>query len=383
LDSAEAPDDAFKPKGYNIRPIGPLAPPFGFIATHRYRVTSSSERCFGYLAASPPTAGTQIAALAMVRVNPMPKHMFFCSMLMLTFLASTAAAQVAEGGYTPHRVFNSNEGTFNDFEMMLADLAKADVVFVGEEHDDPATHRLELAILEGLARRRRSIIIAMEMFERDTQAAVDDYLAGRINESEFLRISRPWPNYATDYRPLVEFARMKGWHVIAANVPRKYASQVARGGTSVLDQLPQAERDLVAVQISAPRDDYFKRFEEAMGAHPIGTGGNTSDLEAREMMDRFYLAQCVKDDTMAESIARAYNGSMEPKPLIVHFNGAFHSDYRLGTVARVRTRLEQARVAVVSIVPQEQLDSIDAAEYRERGDYIVFALHQTQPDNKH
>jgi uncharacterized iron-regulated protein len=101
------------------------------------------------------------------------------------------------------------------------------------------------------------------------------------------------------------------------------------------------------------------------------------------MMERFYLAQCVKDDTMAESIARAYNGRMEPKPLIVHFNGAFHSDYRLGTAARVRSRVEKARVAVVSIVPQEQLDSIEAGEYRKRGDYIVFALQQTQPDDKH
>src|SRR5215510_13830146 len=114
----------------------------------------------------------------------MPKHIFFCSMLILTFLASTQAAQVSECGYTPHRVFNSNDGTFNDFEMMVADLAKADVVFVGEEHDDPATHHLELAILEGLARRRRPIIVSMEMFERDTQPAVDAYLAGRINEPE-------------------------------------------------------------------------------------------------------------------------------------------------------------------------------------------------------
>jgi uncharacterized iron-regulated protein len=120
-----------------------------------------------------------------------------------------------------------------------------------------------------------------------------------------------------------------------------------------------------------------------MSAHPIGTGGNKSEAEEREMTERFYLAQCVKDDTMAESIARAYDSSMEPKPLIVHFNGAFHSDYRLGTAARVRTRLEKVRVAVVAIVPQEQLDSIEADEYRGRGDYIVFTLHQTQPDDKH
>lgn len=303
-------------------------------------------------------------------------------MLMLMFLASPEAAQVSDCGYTPHRVFNSGDDRFSDFEMMMADLAKADVVLVGEEHDDPATHHLELAILEGLARRRGSIIVSMEMFERDTQPALDDYLAGRINESEFLKTSRPWPNYATDYRPLVEFAKIKGWHVIAANVPRRYASEVARGGSSVLDTLPQAEREFVAAEISAPKDDYFKRFAEAMGAHPVGTAGNTSAAGQRDMMDRFYLAQCVKDDTMAESIARAYNSSPEPKPLIVHFNGAFHSDYQLGTAARVRARLEKARVAVVSIVPQEQLDSIEAAEYRERGDYIVFTLHETQPDDK-
>jgi uncharacterized iron-regulated protein len=223
----------------------------------------------------------------------------------------------------------------------------------------------------------------MEMFDRDTQSAVDDYLAGRINESEFLKISRPWPNYATDYRPLVEFAKRKGWHVIAGNVPRKYAAQVARGGASVLDTLPPAERDFVAAEISAPQDDYFKRFVAAMGAHPIGTAGNTSLAEEREMTERFYLAQCVKDDTMAESIARAYDTSMEPRPLIVQFNGTFHSDYRLGTAARVRTRLEKARVVVVSIVPQAQLDSIEADDYRERGDYIVFTLHQAQPDDKH
>ena len=310
----------------------------------------------------------------------MDKHVLCGSMLILTFLASPRAEQVSECGYTPHRVFNSADETFSDFETMLGSLAKADVVFVGEQHDDPATHRLELALLEGLARRRNSIIVAMEMFERDTQPAMDDYLAGRITESEFLQISRPWSNYATDYRPLVELAKMKGWRVVAGNVPRKYASQVARGGTSALDKVPQTERDLLAGEISAPKDDYFERFAEAMSAHPRSNGENKSEAAGREITERFYFAQCVKDDTMAESIAEAYNRSMEPKPLIVHFNGAFHSDYRLGTAARVRTRLEHARVAVVSILPQEQLDSIEVDDYRGRADYVVFALQQTQPD---
>ena len=128
-------------------------------------------------------------------------------------------------GYTPERVFDSNRKAFTDFESMLADLSYADVVFVGEQHDDPNTHRLELAVLDGLARRRGNIILSLEMFERDVQAVLDDYLADRMTEEAFLKASRPWPRYQTDYRPLVEFAKRRGWSVVAANVPRPPAKR--------------------------------------------------------------------------------------------------------------------------------------------------------------
>ena len=93
-------------------------------------------------------------------------------------------------GYVPHRVYKSGDKRFSDFEAMLAELSRVDVAFVGEQHNDPATHRIERAILEGLARRRGNVIVAMEMFERDTQGPLDDYLAGRLSEEEFLNASR-------------------------------------------------------------------------------------------------------------------------------------------------------------------------------------------------
>jgi len=103
--------------------------------------------------------------------------------------------------------------------VMLADLSKADVVLIGEQHDDRNTHRLELAVLEGLMRRRGQLTLSLEMFERDAQQPLSAYLAGNLGEDEFLQQSRPWPRYATDYRPMIEFARAHGWPVIAANVP--------------------------------------------------------------------------------------------------------------------------------------------------------------------
>src|ERR1035437_8259771 len=104
--------------------------------------------------------------------------------------------------YVPNRVWDTKHKRFIAFESMLAD-----VLFLGEQRDDPATHRLEAATLEGLARRRGSVVLAMEMFERDVQPSLDDYLAGRSTEGDFLARSRPWPRYRADYRPLVEFAR--------------------------------------------------------------------------------------------------------------------------------------------------------------------------------
>ena len=295
-------------------------------------------------------------------------------------------------GYTPHRVYKSGDKRFSDFEAMLAEIARADVALVGEQHNDPATHHIERAILEGLARRRGNVIVAMEMFERDTQASLDEYLAGRLNEEDFLKNSRPWPNYMSDYRPLVEFARAHGWKVVASNTPRRMAVQVSREGLSAARPDSEAERKLIAAEFSCPMDDYFKRFTEAMSnGHPHSEAAQKQGEEEKQIdkkeeeqrravLERFYYAQCVKDETMSESIANALangpNGQdgAQIRPLVVHFNGQFHSDYRLGTASRAVRRLPKANVKVISVIPVENLDTINPDEYRKRGDYIIFTL---------
>lgn len=148
----------------------------------------------------------------------------------LALLIVAGAVTVSAQSYVPQRVFDSATGQFTDFESMVAVLSKADVVFVGEQHDDPNTHRLERALLEGLARRRGDIILSLEMFERDVQGRLDQLRAGTLPEAEFLASSRPWPRYATDYKPLVDLALERKWPVIAANIPRPIASEISKAG---------------------------------------------------------------------------------------------------------------------------------------------------------
>ena len=276
-------------------------------------------------------------------------------------------APPAPSSYVPVRVYDTKAGAFVDFEVMLVSAAKADVIFVGEQHNDSNTHRLEAALVDGLDRRKIRPVVSLEMFERDVQPVIDSYVSGRASEDELLKTARPWPRYVTDYRPLVEAAKQRGWPVVAANVPRRIASAVAKSGKDAIAQLPEADRLFVARDLDCPRDTYFDRFAATMTGHPGAT--QTAD-EKQAMTERYYWAQCVKDETMAESIVAALEKSGGP---LVHYNGAFHSDFGLGTAERVRRRAPARRVVVISMLPVADLDTLTpAGEDLKRADYLVY-----------
>jgi len=303
--------------------------------------------------------------------------------LGLSFLVTACAgarrapvtAPTADGvPITTRRVVSGATGQTVPFAQMADAAAKVDVVFFGEAHDDEETHRAELALLAAVGERRTKVVLSLEMFERDVQPVLDSYLAGRITEAEFREQSRPWPNYAADYRPMLELARAKGWPVIAANVPRRLASMVSRRGLASLDSLPPADRALAARDIECPKDQYYRNFVDVMGGGHGGAAGSDGAAGSMDaMMDQFYQAQCLKDETMAESIvaARAKAGT---DAIVVHVTGAFHSDQGLGTVSRVTRRSSGVKGLVVSAVPTADPAREPAAEYLARGQFIIFAL---------
>ncbi|HUF28431.1 MAG TPA: ChaN family lipoprotein [Gemmatimonadaceae bacterium] len=256
---------------------------------------------------------------------------------------------------------------------MLERLARADMVVFGEQHDDAETHRAQLLLLEAIGRLGRPVVLSLEMFERDVQPVLDDHLAGRIAESELVARSRPWPRYATDYRPLVELARSRGWPVVAANVPRPIASAVGRVGLAALDTLSPAGRLHAAREVACPEDDYRARFLEQMRSHSPGSGPAPlpGDTLPTAVAERFYLAQCVKDETMAESIVEAWRRA--PSGVIVfHVTGAFHSDYAQGTVDRVRRREPGAALVVVTAVPVRDPAMAPVAPHGGRADFVIY-----------
>jgi uncharacterized iron-regulated protein len=218
------------------------------------------------------------------------------------------------------------------------------------------------------------------MFERDVQGTLDRYLSGAIAEDQFLKESRPWPGYATDYRPMVELAKHEGWAVVAANVPRRFASTVAKSGQSAIEQMSAEDRPLIAAELQCPRDAYFERFTKAMSGHRPGDGkaappSQAQTDEQRATNDRYYWSQCLKDETMAESVARAVADRAGKGGPVVHVTGAFHSDFGAGTAERTRRRLADKKVAVISMLPVADLDAVaPAGDDLNRADFLVYTL---------
>lgn len=282
-------------------------------------------------------------------------------------MGGVASGATPDAGTSNLRVYETKAARFVPFSRLTQAMRGADVVFLGEQHDDPGTHAAEIAVLAALGEQRERVVLSLEMFERDVQPLLDRYLAGAISEKDFLAGSRPWDRYTTDYRGMIELARIRGWPVVAANVPRRIASAVNKVGLAVLDTINATERAYAAKDNSCPKDAYYKKFVGEMTGHGANAGPQMSEAS----MDRIYQAQCVKDETMGESVAAAL-AKAGGGAVVLHVDGQFHSDGRMGTVERVRRRAPSARTLVLSAIPVADLAKANGSDYAERGDFVLF-----------
>ena len=235
-------------------------------------------------------------------------------------------------------------------------LRNYDVIFVGEWHDHTGNHIAEMALLRALYTRAPDLALSMEMFERDVQPVVDDYLAGRIGEDNFRRRGRAWENYAESYRPLVEYAKEHRLPVIAANVPNAIVRCVGLEGPAYLARMAADKRGQVAAELHLEEGAYkdkFLRFLEESGSH--GPDADKTPEQKKEEADRSFASQVARDDTMAESIFLSVQKN--PARKVVHVTGAFHVEEALGTVERLKLRAPQLKIALIVPAEAEHPDS--------------------------
>lgn len=268
---------------------------------------------------------------------------------MKKVIISLIAILMLSGLSAELRIVKSKSAKDISLKALGKDLKHYDVIFFGEFHDNASIHKLQRELLPYLVDGSRKLVLSFEMWERDTQELLDAFLADKIDEQSFIEGSRAWSNYQDSYRPLILFAKEHRLAVVAANVPREYAGRSSRSGWDFVEDLPSEERALIAAQLTAPDDAYREAFIQTMQ----GMGSHAFEAES---LERFYQAQCMKDDTMAESIVIALDYYKAAR--VIHFNGAFHSQNGLGTVSRLQKALPQLKIAIINPIMHEDWQSL-------------------------
>lgn len=269
-------------------------------------------------------------------------------------------------GQLPNEKFSvfTGKGQPSSVEEIMKSLEDADVVFLGEFHDDAVAHAIQLEIFKRAVEQygpKRRVTLSLEMFERDVQTVLDEYLAGQISESHFLLSSRPWPRYKEDYRPLVELAKEKKLAVVAANAPRRYVNMVSRNGRDSVNALSkQAKAWLAPLPFAEPSEAYSKKFKALMGSSP----------EAAMGIDKILSSQSLWDATMANSVVESLKKNKGS--LVVHLNGGFHTENRLGTVEHFLKYRKKGKAVVVTMRYVDDFKKFDAAKHADAGDFVIL-----------
>ena len=256
------------------------------------------------------------------------------------------------GGTRPNCENENIVKLVSSYSQTLQQLAKAKVVYLGETHDNVKDHRLQLAMIQQLYKKNSKLAIALEMFQRPYQAIVNDYLAGNIDEQELLEKSEykqrwgyPWQYYA----PIVQFAKAKKLPILALNAPTEVTRLVAKNG---LDNLTPEQSKFIPplAEIYTNNTEYRELMLGIFQQHQADAKGNSPDFE------RFFQAQVLWDETMAEGIAKFIK--THPGYQVVVLVGQGHIVYNYGIPSRVARRLKSSPLTQRSIILSNAVEDI-------------------------
>jgi len=261
-----------------------------------------------------------------------------------------------------YQVFNS-KGQKASYGDILKEAKKSDIIFFGELHDNPIAHWLQLELTRDLfAEKGKKLVLGAEMLEADNQLILKEYLSGMIRKRDFEAEAKLWPNYKTDYAPLVDFAQENGIKFVATNIPRRFAALVNLKGFEGLDSINALERGLIA-SLPIKYYDTLECYRSML--KNIGPG------MAPHMGPNLAKAQAIKDATMAQNIVK--NGIYEGITFL-HFNGSYHSDHYQGIVWYVQQAIRKTsyelKILTISCLEQENIDTLSKNDAK-KADFLI------------
>ena len=264
---------------------------------------------------------------------------FYCIFFLLFFALAFKSDKPA------YQLFDK-DGNQVLYSEMMNRLKDADIVLFGELHNNAIAHWLELEITKDLYEiKKDKLILGAEMFEADNQTGVDRFLIDSLSDKKLKMEVRLWPNYETDYKPLLKFAKENKLKFIATNIPRKYASSVMKGGFESLQTLPDSIKAWIA-PLPIKYDAKLKCYTDMMNM-----SGMTEGFKPTE---NFPKAQAMKDATMAHFILKSWS----KEKLFMHYNGSFHSDNFLGITWYLKQQNPDLKIVTIATGEKSDISTL-------------------------
>ncbi len=287
------------------------------------------------------------------RFSPQHLPVLCCTLLILMLTGGCGAGGALlhitsmEKSFPPGSIIATATGEPISFETLCWELARVQVVYLGERHNDPAHHANQLAILQALRDRLPALQVGMEMFDRTYQPVLDLWWQGQLSQEEFLRRTHWAANWRYDfalYAGILDFIRRSGTPLLALNIPFHIPPKIAVGG---LDSLTPEDMAYLPRQVDLERADHRAYVSEVFKMHRI---------PGRENFEHFYAAQCVWEDAMAEAIARRIGSG----PIaVIAGNGHIQGKFGIPLRAAERTGASFSTVVQLPAGGSAELSSAD------------------------
>ena len=298
--------------------------------------------------------------------------LLICSIFILSF---QSYGQITEKNYRVYCTKLGKEVTLNE---IVEEMKNYDVLFYGEEHNDSVTHYLENKMFELLyAKYNSNIAVSMEMFDRDVQIVMNEYLSGSIREKNFNKDARIWSNYR-DYKPMVKFAKKNKLDVICANAPSRYTNLSGRKGQKALMELSaDAKKFFAPLPYDTATGKYYEKLMSLTkhdAATPVAFADTAKKAPAMPPMGMggfsLVMGQSLWDATMAFSISEYLKKNAGKK--VMQINGRFHSDEGFAVVTQLKKYSPKKKSLIISTGSDDTFPNIDWSTHKQNGDYIII-----------
>lgn len=274
----------------------------------------------------------------------------------------------------PAFVIYTEKGEMATYAQMVQDLSTADICLFGEQHNDPISHWLELNLMKSFyAIKKEALVTGAEMWEADNQIIMDEMMVNKfVDGSSYQEASVLWPNFTTDYKPLLQFAKNNNVPFVCTNIPRRYARIIFKKGIEYLDSLSAQAKTYfppLPIHFDLTQPAYAKmgsvfqtdeEFEKSAATHTAKAGPMSGSKPSN-----LVKAQAIKDATMAHFILKNWS----PGKFFYHFNGEFHSANHTSIVYYLNYYNPQVKVKTVSVVKQSNVLSLE--EENKKADYCI------------